>query len=278
VLLPSADQEVIMSLKENLRKKILIDRISRTVAQSIGAPGSTRKIDKDNMRKLFEMTPFVEEKRRDLELYFRELEPGLGEIISLDNELPLYGKTTVEDVALRRSPEVKEMVSIRNIVKILNDKDIRICKGRDTVSHVKERALELLDLRVNEKDVDEMVNDGIEALVSANSDAVSEMLELFVELLGFDSVPAAVMVNDYVMFGNRQDSGNGKESFRSIVMYNDKTNILRLIVKTVSVDDALAQTLIPGVALGEIDPDAEGPEVFRLLGKVALEKGGPTIH
>ena len=38
------------------------------------------------------MSPFVVEKRRDLELYFRQLEPGIGQILVLDNELPLYGK------------------------------------------------------------------------------------------------------------------------------------------------------------------------------------------
>ena len=36
-----------MSLKENLKKKILIDTLSRTVFRSIGPPGSSRKIDKE---------------------------------------------------------------------------------------------------------------------------------------------------------------------------------------------------------------------------------------
>ena len=135
-----------MSFKENPKKKILTNRLSRTVCQSIGSPDSTRKIDKESMRKLLALSPFVSAKRRDLELYFRELEPGIGEVISLDNELSLYGNTTVDDGALRRSPVVKEMVNIRNIVKILNVKDIRICKGDDTVHHVQNLALGLLDL------------------------------------------------------------------------------------------------------------------------------------
>jgi hypothetical protein len=268
-----------MSLKENLKKKMLIDRLSGTVSQSIGPLGSSRKIDKENMRKLLSLSPFVQEKIRDLELYFRELEPGIGEIISLDNELPLYGNTTLDDVALRRSPEVKEMVNIRKIIKILNDKDIRICKGGDTVRHVQDRALELLDLSYNEKDIQEMVDDGVDALGRADADGVLETLELFVELLGYDSVPAAVLVNDYVMYGDRHEGGNGREAFSSIIMYNDKKNILRLIKQTVFTDDVLAQTLIPGVALGEAEPDAEGFSVFQFLKKAALlKKEKPTIH
>ena len=266
-----------MSLKENLKRKILIDRLTRTVSLSIGVPGSTRKIDKESMRRLLSLSPFVQENRRDLELFFRDVEEGVGEIISLDNELPLYGNTTIDDVALRRSPEVKEMVSIRNIIKILNDKDIRICNGRDSVNHVRDLALALLDLSFSEEDVQEMVDDGIDAVVRADSDAVLETLELFVELLGYGSVPEAVLVNDYVMYGGRE-GGNGSETYKPIVMYNDKTNVLRIITQPVSADDPVSQTLIPGVALGEIDPDAEGPDVFRFLKKAALAKKQPTIH
>jgi len=274
----SQGQEDAMSLKENLKKKILIDRLSRIVAQSIGSPGSARKIDKENMRKLLSLSSFVLEKRRDLELYFRELEPGMGEIVSLDNELPLYGKTTIEDVALRRSPEVKEMVSIRNIIKILNDKDIRLCKGTDTVCYVHDRALELFDLSITEKDVQEMIDDGIDAFARGDSEAVLEILELFFELLGYDSVPAAVLANDYVMFGDRHAGGDARESFGTIIMYNDKRNLLRLIKQTLLVADPVSQTLITGVALGDVEPGAEGHQVFWFLKEAALKKEKPTIH
>lgn len=267
-----------MSLKENLRKKIMIDRLAKAVSQSIGPSGGPRKIDKENMRKLISFTPFVLEKRRDLELYFRELEPGLGEVLCLDNELPLYGKTSLEDVAVRRSPELKEMVNVRNIIKILNVKDILMCKGRDAVQYIHDRALELIDLTFDEKDLDEMVNQGVGALVGAESESVMEMLELFVELLGYRSVPAAVLVNDYVMFGAEHEAIGGTRAFAPIIMYNDKTNILRLIRDTISVDDPLANVKIPGVALGEIAPDAEGYEVFEFLKEAALKLKHPTLH
>lgn len=267
-----------MSLKENLRKKILIDSLSETVSQSIGPSGGPRKIDKENMRKLISFTSFVLEKRRDLELYFREFEPGMGEVLSLDNELPLYGKTSLEDVTVRRSPELKEMVSIRNILKILNVKDILICNGRDAVRYIQDRALELVDLSFDEKDVDDMAREGVDALVGADSEGVMEILELFVELLGYRSVPAAVLVNDYVMYGSLQEAPGGGEAFGPIVMYNDRTNILRLIKQTISVDDPIANVKIPGVALGEIEPDAEGYEVFEFLKEASLKLKRPILH
>ncbi len=267
-----------MSLKENLKKKILIDSLAKTVSQSIGPSGGTRKIDKENMRKLLSLTPFVLEKRRDLELYFRELEPGTGEVVSLDNELPIYINTSLEDVALRRSPELKEMVKIRNIIKILNVKDILMCNGRDALRYVQDRALELLDLRFDEKDIDEMAQEGIDAFARVDSDGVIEILDLFVELLEYKSMPAEVLVNDYVMFGSHHEAVGGREAFGPIVMYNDKTNVLRLINETFSVDDPLANVKIPGVALGEVEPDAEGYGVFQFLKATALKKDHPTLH
>jgi hypothetical protein len=227
---------------------------------------------------LLSLTPFILEEQRDLELYFRELESGLGEVLCLDNELPVYQNTTLDDVGLRRSPELKEMISIRNVVKILNVKDILLCNGRDAVDYVQNLAVDLLDLSFDEKDVDDMAEEGTNALVKADSDGVMEILDLFVELLGYRAVPAAVLVNDYVMFGEHHDLGLGKEAFGPIIMYNDKTNILRLIKDPISIDDPLANVKIPGVALGDAEPDAEAYQVFRFLKDAALKKEPRTLH
>ena len=181
-----------MSFKENLKKKILIDSLTRTASVSIGAPGRSRKVDKETIRRLLSLSPFVFEKRRDLDLYFRELEPNMGEVLVLDNELPLYQNTSLDDVTLRRSPELKEMVSIRNVIKILSDSDILMCKGRDALHYVQDRALELLDLRYDKRDIEEMADEGLEAFARVDSEAVLETLDLFVEILDYRPVPAEV--------------------------------------------------------------------------------------
>ena len=267
-----------MSFKENLKKKMLIDSLSKTVSPSIGSPGRSRKVDKATMRKLLSLSPFVLEKRRDLELYFWQLEPGIGEILVLDNDLPLYGKTTIDDVTLRKSPDVKEMISIRNIIKILNDSDVLMCKGRDALHHVHDRALDLLDLRFEERDIEEMANDGIDALASGDSEAVMETLDLFVEVLGYESVPAEVLVNDYVMFGSHDEADDIRETFESIIMYNYRMNILRLIKEAVPVDEPAGQEVIYKVAIGEAEPDAEGYRVFQFLKEAVLKKERPVLH
>jgi hypothetical protein len=266
-----------MSFKESLKRKILINILATRACRSIGAPGVSRKVDKKTIRELLSLSPFVPEKKRDLDLYFRDLEEGVGEVLVLDNELPLYGKTTLDDVTVRRSPELKEMVNIRNVIKILRDSDILMCKGREAIRHVQDRALDLLDLRYEAKDIEEMADEGLEALVRGDSDAVMETLELFMEILGYGSVPAEVLVNDYVMFGARHEE-EGRETFGPIVMYNDKTNTLRLIKRRMVAGDAIQRDMIAGVALGELEPDAEELAVFPFLKDEVLKMKQPTIH
>jgi hypothetical protein len=267
-----------VSFKENLTKKLLIDKLSKTIARSLGSPALSRKIDKESMRSLLALSPFGAEKRRDLELFFRELDSGMGEILVLDNELPLYHNTSVDDVVLRRSPELKEMISIRNIIKILNDSDILMYKGRESVAYVQDRALELLDLRYDRKDIEEMADDGIRALAGADSTGVEDTLELFFEVLGYESLPAEVTANDYIMFGARHGERDIDERLGPIVMYNDKTNVLRLITQQISMNDPIAKDLIPSVALGEIEPDAEEFRVFHFLKEQVLQQQSPTVH
>jgi len=68
-----------MSFKENLKKKISIDSLTETAVRSVGTPGMSNKVDKNAVRELLALSPFIMEKRRDLELYFLEVEGGTGE-------------------------------------------------------------------------------------------------------------------------------------------------------------------------------------------------------
>jgi len=107
-----------MSFKENLLKKIRIDKLADQIISTIGPIDSEKKVDKQAMRTLIEMAPYEMRKERDLELYIKKNGPEEKKrILVLDNDLSIY-HTNMEDVALRKSPTVKEMVSIKNIIKI----------------------------------------------------------------------------------------------------------------------------------------------------------------
>jgi hypothetical protein len=86
-------------------------------------------LDKGLTQKLLEMTDLEHKKVRDLDLYVRPLEGESMEVLVFDNELPIY-HTTVADVALRKSPVWKEIFSIKNIKKVMDDKDVIVSKGK----------------------------------------------------------------------------------------------------------------------------------------------------
>ena len=109
-----------MSYKDNLLKKIEIDRLVRTIADAIGPVESGKRIDKTVLAQLMTFFPWSRRDERDLVLFLETDGPGKTRILVMDNDMTIY-HTSVEDVVLRKSPTVKEMVNIRNAVKILND-------------------------------------------------------------------------------------------------------------------------------------------------------------
>ena len=124
-----------MSFKENLLNKIEINKIAKKVLNSIGQIGSNRKIDKSAMKSLMEKSPYKFQKARDIEFFVKKNDAGKDKILVLDNELALYN-TTVDDMAMRKSPTVKEMLYFRNAIKILNDKDVVVSKREDSLKTI----------------------------------------------------------------------------------------------------------------------------------------------
>lgn len=267
-----------MTFKENLLTKIRIDKLTQEVSRSLGTQAGPHKIDKDAMRKLLSLSPYGVERLRDLELYVRPLDGDHQEILVLDNELPLYTKTTVQDVTLRRSPELKEMISIRNIIKILNDSDIRLSKGQASVQHVSRLCLESLDLRYEKADVDQLVEEAKGAFLTGDADALLETLYLFVEMMGYRFVPAEFAVNDHAIFGPCHHGRETPPVFDYVILYNERANELKLINHRLQGGDPGAQELVLNVAQGTIAPDLEAVQVLGFLADEAMKKKGPTIH
>ncbi|RJQ60755.1 MAG: hypothetical protein C4530_07035, partial [Desulfobacteraceae bacterium] len=112
-----------MPFKENLLKKMKIDDLAQEIIGAYGPPGSGQRIDMEKAKQLLDMGGFRSFRERDLDLRILEGEESDGRILVLDNDLAIY-RTSAADIALRKSPNVKEMVSIRNIKKILNDSDV----------------------------------------------------------------------------------------------------------------------------------------------------------
>jgi hypothetical protein len=259
----------IMSFKENLLKKIKINSLAREVIATIGTPDSDRKLDKNIMRSLLEMSAYTHRKERDLDLYLQDAAAQQTNILVLDNDLAIYN-TSVEDVALRKSPTVKEMISIRNVVKILNDGDVVVSKKEVSVKTIQIECIEKLDLSFDESDLDEITKDGCASLERDYADGVIESLELFAEMLGYEPAPKAFKISHHKGFGVLSRKESKEIVFGPMVIYSLIHNSLILIDRQVGSFDKDKIEFVHQAASQKEQADAQGPDVFEHLKQKAL--------
>lgn len=260
-----------MSFKQNLLKKIKLDQMKQRVLVTLGPTGSGAKVDKNAMRQLLDAAGYRHKKLRSLDLYLPE---GTGEwakqnILVLDNELTIYN-TTVDDVALRKDPTIKEMVSIRNAIKILNDKDVVISRKDKSVETVYTESISRLNLAFTKEDIKKLEYDGRAAVEWNDTEAILEALNLFAELLKYYSEPKAFKIDGYAMAGAYSRSSNGDELFGPSVVFSIGNGTLKLIEVKFPVQEKESAKSFHDIVLGRKDPAAMGPSVMEWLANQVL--------
>jgi len=262
--------EAAMSFKDNLLKKIEIDKLAGQVTASIGPPASGQKVDKAAMRKLLEMGGYTHSRERDLDLYIHGAKDGKDRIIVLDNELALY-LTTPQDVVMRKSPTVKEMISIRNAIKILKDSDVVLGRRETTVEMVQRSCIEMLDLSYDSSDIDAFVSDGKASMENGYADGVLETLALFAELLGMTPPPRAMSIPHCHIAGIEASAVSGQKTFGPMVVFNRMHNSLQFVDEVVGVYQKDKIEHLNQVARGEQPAAHEGADVFEELGRMVKQ-------
>lgn len=257
------------SFKENLLKKIEIDGLANRVVTTLGPSGSGKKADLDAMRRLLAMGPYAHQKERDMDLYLLTDDPGKTTILVLDNELPFY-RTSVDDVALRKSPTIKEMISIRNAVKILNDQDVVTSKREISVGLVRKACIQKLDLAFDEKDLEAIAADGKAALDAGDAGAVIQALTLFEELLGYVTPDRGFQVKGYRITGRITEEDNAVLRFGPIVILDETGGNLMLSEESIRSADKDKSERLEKIAAGDRKADREGEDVFAFLREKAL--------
>jgi hypothetical protein len=260
-----------MSFKENLLAKIKINRLAAKVIDSIGPVESGRKVDKEAMRSLLELSPYQYQKARDLHLYVEEIDQDQKKIFVLDNELPIY-QTTIDDVAMRKSPLIKEMVNIGNIIKILKDSDVKLSRKEESVKTVQSECIDQLDLSYSESDIAEIAKDGQAAFERDYPDGVIECLELFAELLDYKPAPKVFQLGRHKIIGKLIPKAGGEILFGPMIIYSLIHGSLKVIEDQISSFDKTKIDLIQQVAAGKQKAAAEGPDVFEYLKKAVLKE------
>lgn len=262
-----------MGFKENLLKKIDIDKLAAQVAATVEPQADAAKFDKASARRLIEMGGFprVEPEDRDLELYILRNDAEKKTIIVLDNGLAIY-HTTIDDVALRKSPTVKEMVSFRNARKILSDGDVRVSKRTDSVRTVKKMLIDGLDLSYTDADIDGIAYESAASLEGIDMDGVLQNLTLFSEILGFQKAPKLFQAAHCEIRGDLEKGPEGEMRFGPAFIYDKMHDSLKFISSKIDsrVKDELDRYL--QILKGEAPADAEGVDVFRRLKQLVMER------
>ena len=261
-----------MSFKENLLQKINIDKMAKQVIASIGPVESGRKVDKKIMRSLIEMTSYTYKRKRDLDLFIEDVDAEKTRILVLDNDLAIYN-TSVYDVAMRKTPTVKEMMNPFNVIKILKDTDVVISNKEESVKTIQKECIDRLDLSYDESDLDEIVNDGTASLEREYADGVMESIDLFAEILGYSAPPKAFRIGHHKIVGALTKKESGKDMFGPMVLYSIIHNTIKLIDQQIGSSDREKIEFVQQVAAGKEQASFEGSSVFQYLKKTAVQHG-----
>jgi len=258
-----------MSFKENLLNKIEIDKIAKKVLNSIGQIGSNSKIDKSAMKSLMEKSLYKFKKTRDIEFFVKKSDAGKDKILVLDNELALYN-TTVDDMAMRKSPTVKEMLYFRNAIKILSDKDVVLSKREDSLETIHQECVDMIDLTFKKADIEDIEKEGIVSLGSGYMEGVIESLDLFVELLKYSPPPGKFKITHHLIRGALSKGRADEVMFGPILIYSKAHNTLKLINYLIGSYDKGKIELFKEIVSGKASASLEGEEVFEFLRKSVL--------
>jgi len=265
-----------MSFKENLLRKIELERLASQVIASCGTEESRHPVDKEAMRSLLELSPYQYQRERDLDLYVKPLEGELRMILVLDNMLPIF-QSTVKDVVTRRSPRTLEMWNFRTIRNILVDSDIKVSIRAKSVETVLMDAVAQLDLTYTETDIKNLAREGMAWLAGNNSSGVEKSLALFGELLGYDKPPHDFGLDHIVCYGVSASGPDNDPTFGPLVLYRPDDNTLAWINESFSQSNHKQMELIRSVAAGESSVSVTGDAVFEKLQANVLEQPGRVI-
>jgi hypothetical protein len=259
-----------MGFRENYLKKIRVNRLAQQVQRTIGSPESGQRADLEAMQNLLELGPFTHRHERDLNLYMIDIGEPQPLILVLDNELKIY-RTTVEDVAIRKSPTVKEMLSIRNAIKILNDTRVVAFRKAEAVDQIRSKILDTLDLTFTADDIDSLVGDGQAALKNKYEEGLLEALVLFAELLGYQKAPRLFQLAHHMIWGRLGKPGGAETTFGPMVIFNRMHGRLAMIDTAISSSDKAGLQRLQQIAKGEVDADITGETVFDELRRRVMQ-------
>lgn len=207
-------------LKNKLKLKITADLFCKNINNSFKGSNGVFKLDDKSASLLLEMCGYSLVSKRDLDLYVYN--ENKDDVIVLDAGFGRY-KTDIDDVALRKSPTLKEMVSFRNAKKILSDSDVLTSSKSETVEFLRNSLFESLDFSFKPEDIDDICRKGLVELEANAFDDFFKTVLICSELLGFNYLRGQSKKYDAYFFGKKGHIEN-EAGFEKLIIIDDKEN------------------------------------------------------
>ena len=253
-----------MTFKENLLQKIKLESLASRVIASIGTATVGHHIDREAMRSLLQSSPYHHRHERDLDLYIKESGEEPKMILVLDNELPIFC-STVDDVVVRRSPRTLEMWKISTIRHILDDSDIKVSTGVESVERIVQDAVAMLDLSYTDSDIKRLALEGMASLAGTDAEGVGEALALFAAMLGYRKPPKYFGLDQTVSYGREVPAEDDAAVFGPLALYRPGDNTLVWLDRTFSRTDREGMKVLGAIAAGKSNVAVKGDAVFEKL-------------
>ena len=259
-----------MGFKENLLKKIRINKLADGIRKTIGPADGTLRLDTGMMAQLLEIGGYPSHKERDLTLYRLEGDIDHGRFLVLDNDIAIY-ETSAADIGLRKSPTVKEMVTFRNIKKILVDTDVVRSRKEESLNTIQQELIDRLDLHFDNSDIELITGEGLAAFERGDQDRVLESLALFSELLSYSPATKPFTVKGIEIMGKLVKADDGEIHLGPMVLYAPAQNVIKYIDYPIGSFDKEKMEYFKQMTKNEADASAEGPVVFETLKALVLQ-------
>jgi hypothetical protein len=265
------EERINMNFKENLKSKRKLDRLLKKLLAKTREPPEREWTDLPLLRELLDQTDFQSKKVRTLDLFVRPLDGTIKEILVHDMGLPVY-HTTEADVALRKNSYWQEIFDLRNIKKIMFDRDVLISKGKASLKRLHAVAVSLLDLSYNEDDLALLMDDVHQNLQKKSLIALRESFDLIFYLLGFQEISLGLSIYEFEFFAKIILNDDGEPIYENLILFDEDKRSLGLKKGFFSPRNDLDLKWLDLYARGKQSADFKDSKVFEFLSNLAQDQ------
>lgn len=152
----------------------------------------------------------------------------------------------------------------------MNDRDVLVSKGKESLRRLYEYALGGLDLDYTADDIVAFKEDARLGMEWRSEERVRESLNLFLGLLGFEPMLLKVVRPELQVFGRPAVARDGTPAFEDLVLFNVATLSLGLRRGHFSPSNDLHLAWVIRYAEGLGSADLQGMDVFEYLAELAM--------